>query len=121
MANKRKSLNKIRNQRKRRTRSKIFGTSEKPRLSVFRSNRYIYVQLIDDENRKTLFSASTRELKNQDKKIKKIEQAEEIGKLISQKAADKGIKKAVFNRREYRYHGRVKAVAEGARKAGLQV
>ena len=121
MANKRKSLNKIRNQRKRRTRSKIFGTAEKPRLSVFRSNRYIYVQLIDDENRKTLLSTSTQELKNKDKKLKKIEQAEEVGKLIGQKAQERGIKKAVFNRREYQYHGRVKAVAEAARKAGLQI
>lgn len=119
--NKRKLLNKVRNQRNRRTRSKIFGTSEKPRLSVFRSNRYIYVQLIDDENRKTLLSASTQELKISDKKLKKIEQAEEIGKLVGQKALEKGIKKAVFNRREYKYHGRIKAVAEGARKAGLSI
>jgi large subunit ribosomal protein L18 len=127
---KQKALNKIRLRRKMRVRAKIFGTSEKPRLSVFRSNRYTYAQLIDDENSRTLISASTKELdmrsrspkgQNQEKKLKKIEQAEKIGNLIAQKAVKKGIRKAIFNRREYQYHGRVKAVAEGARKAGLQL
>lgn len=103
-------------------RAKIFGTSKKPRLSVFRSNRYTYVQLIDDENSKTLLSASTRELKEKKlKKLKKMQQAEEVGALIAKKAEEKGIKCAVFNRRGYQYHGRVKAVAEGARKGGLKL
>ena len=100
--------------------ARIFGTSLKPRLSVFRSNRYTYVQLIDDENSKTLVGVSSNDLKNQNKKLKKIEQAEEIGKLAAQKALEKGIKKVIFSRREYKYHGRIKAVAEGARKGGLQ-
>ncbi len=100
-------------------RAKIFGTLEKPRLSVFRSNRYTYVQLIDDENGKTLLSVSTKELN--EKKLKKTQQAEGAGALIAKKAEEKGIKCAVFSRRGYQYHGRVKAVAEGARKGGLKL
>jgi len=119
--NRRKALNKIRNQRKRRSRAKIFGTSTKPRLSVFRSSRYVYVQLIDDENRKTLLSASTQEFKNKEKKLKKTEEAEKLGGLIAKRAIEKGIKKAVFSRRGYKYHGRIKAIAEEARKEGLQI
>ncbi len=119
--NKRKTLNKIRQRRQIRARAKILGTSDRPRLSVFRSNRYSYVQLIDDENGKTLFSASTREFKNKDKKLKKIEQAAELGGLVAKKAIEKGIKCAVFNRRGYKYHGRIKAIAEAARKEGLKI
>lgn len=120
--NPRKSLNKIRNQRKRRSRAKIFGTADKPRFSIFRSNYYTFGQLIDDKAGKTLVNASTREIKKS--KIKsqesKVALAEQLGEFIAQKAAEKGIKKAVFDRGRYRYHGRVKAVAEGARKGGLQ-
>jgi large subunit ribosomal protein L18 len=113
-----KDINKIRIQRKARDRAKIFGTAEKPRFSVFRSSRYTYAQLIDDMDGKTLVSASTKELKE---KGKKSELAEKLGELISKKAIEKGIKKAVFNRGSYKYHGRIKAVAEGARKGGLQL
>ncbi|MDP3015070.1 MAG: 50S ribosomal protein L18 [bacterium] len=118
-----KVLNKIRERRKKRTRAKIHGTAEKPRLSVFRSNRYTYVQLIDDEKGKTLVGASSREIKKS--KIKsqesKVALAGQLGELIAKKAVEKGIGKAVFNRGNYKYHGRVKAVAEGARKEGLQL
>lgn len=102
-----------------RTSAKIFGTLEKPRLSVFRSNIYTYAQLIDDLNRKTLVSASTHELKKE--KGSKTRGAESLGELIAKKALENKISTAVFNRGNYAYHGRVKAVAEGARKGGLKI
>ncbi len=118
----RKILNKTRLRRKNRSRAKIYGTVEKPRLSVFRSNRYTYVQLIDDKIGKTLVSASTQELMiNNKQQTTKKDLAGKLGELIAKKAAGKGIGKAVFNRGNYKYHGRVKAVAEGARKGGLQL
>jgi large subunit ribosomal protein L18 len=109
-------------QRKRRqlkVRAKVSGTAERPRLSVFRSNVGIFAQLIDDENSVTLISASTKEA---DKKGKanKTEAAFALGKLIAQKAADKKIVAVVFDRGGNKYHGRVKAVAEGAREGGLE-
>jgi len=116
--NSQKILNKIRIRRKKRTRAKIFGTADKPRLSIFRSNRYTYVQLIDDQTGKTLAGASTKEIKE---KKKKTEQAEQLGGLIAKKATEKHIKKVVFDRGKYKYHGRIRAVAEAARKAGLQI
>lgn len=137
---KKKVLNQIRLRREKRTRVKIFGTADKPRLSVFRSNYYTYGQLIDDEAGRTLVSASTKEIKKS--KVKgpacaepacrtgratagrqesKVVLSERLGELIAKKAVEKGIKKAVFDRGKYKYHGRVKAVAEGARKEGLQL
>lgn len=110
--------NKNRAFRKARSRAKISGTAEKPRLSVFRSNRYTYVQLIDDVQGKTLASASTQELK---KAGKKTELAQQLGGLIAEKAKKLGLNQAVFNRSFYRFHGRVKAVAEGARAGGLKI
>ncbi len=112
----RKNLN--RGLRKKRNRAIIFGTAEKPRLSVFRSNKYTYAQLIDDSKGNTLASASTREL---NKKGKKLELAEGLGALIAEKAKKAGIKSAIFNRSFYRYHGRVKALAEGAKSGGLKL
>ncbi len=117
----RKELNKIRFRRTQRARAKIFGISAKPRLSVFRSNYYTYAQLIDDEEGKTLASASTKELKNTSKDSSGQKQAELLGELIAQKATGKGIGSAIFDRRQYKYHGRIKAVAEGARKGGLKI
>lgn len=114
-----KNLNQIKERRKRRTRARLFGSLERPRLSVFRSNNYTYVQIIDDENGKTLASASTMELKKQTKATGK-ELAEKLGELISKKAIEKGIKKVVFDRGSYNYHGRVQAVADAARKGGLE-
>lgn len=103
--------------RHRRVRAKVKGTAKKPRFCVFRSAKHIYGQLIDDEKRKTLIAASDLEM---GKKNKKINLANEVGKLIAQKAVEKKISKVVFDRGGYNYHGRVKAVAEGAREGGLK-
>ena len=108
-----------RERRKNRNRAKIFGTAEKPRLAVFRSNRYTSVQLIDDVAGRTLAAASTKELKKAAKP--KAEQARLLGELIAAKAQKLNIKQAIFNKSSYLYHGRVKAVADGARAKGLQI
>jgi len=110
-------LNK-RKKRHKRLRGKIKGTSQRPRLFVFRSNQHIYTQLIDDEKNKILLSVSDLDLKSSQKSKK--EKALEIGKSIAEEALKKKIKKVVFDRGGYKYHGRVKAVAEGARKKGLE-
>lgn len=146
MLNKQKKLYR----RHQRVRARIFGMSCRPRLSVFRSLKHIYAQIIDDEKRKTLVAASDQKLKKiattetrnkketQKKKIQsfktgkvgsepqrlqekkgKINYAYEVGKLIAQKALKKNIKKVVFDRGSFKYHGRIKALAEGARKEGL--
>ena len=107
--------------RKIRIKRKVAGTSEKPRLSIFRSNMHIYAQLIDDQKRKTLFESSTVSEEFGKKKLKKAEEAFEVGKSIAKKAVEKGIKEAVFDRNGYRYHGRVKSVADGAREGGLKI
>ncbi len=101
-----------------RVRAKILGTAERPRLSVFRSNRFIYAQLIDDTKGVTLASISTRGMSA---KSKKQDQAAEIGESIGKKAVGLGVSQVVFDRSSYRYHGRVAKVAEGARKAGLKL
>lgn len=108
--------------RKGRVRVKISGTEERPRLSVFRSNRGMYVQLIDDNIGQTMASASSKEIdiKKLPKTNRKTALSLELGKLLAQKAAAKGIKGAVFDRNGYKYHGRVKALAEGVRKGGLK-
>lgn len=100
-------------------RKKIFGTAERPRLSVFRSPRNIFVQLVDDTAGRTLVSASTLE-KKLAKEKGKIARAKVIGKLIAERALGKGVKKVVFDRGDFLYHGRVKALAEAAREGGLQ-
>jgi len=91
--------------------------SGRPRLSVFRSHRQIYAQIIDDPSGKTLASASSMEIKS---KAKKAEKASAVGKKIAEKANKAGINSVVFDRSHYRYHGRVKALAEGARNGGLK-
>lgn len=103
--------------RSRRSRVNILGTAIRPRLSVFRSNKYTYAQLIDDNNGHTLVSAFT---KKGDYKGPKAEQAKVLGERLGEAAKKTGIKSAVFDRGNYKYHGRVKAVAEGARSAGLK-
>jgi large subunit ribosomal protein L18 len=108
-----------RKKRQQSIRKKLSGTTERPRLCVFRSNRYIYAQLIDDTKQKVLFSYSSANLK-ESKKKKKTEIALEVGKNIGKIAIDKGITKVAFDRAGYKYHGRVKALAEGARAAGLK-
>lgn len=102
-----------------RIRKKISGTSTQPRLSVFRSNKEIYAQLIDDIAGVTLVAASSRE-DGVTKSVNKTEQAKEVGKTLAEKAKSENIDLAVFDRSGYLYHGRVKALAEGAREAGLQ-
>jgi large subunit ribosomal protein L18 len=103
-----------------RIRKKISGSAVKPRLSVFRSNRDIYVQLIDDENGITLASASSRQADIAAQKVAKVEVSKMVGAAIAKKSEELGIKDVVFDRSGYIYHGRVKAVAEGAREGGLK-
>ena len=104
---------------KRRIRKNISGTPARPRLSVFRSNKQIYAQLIDDINGVTLASASSYK-KDASTKGNKIDQAKSIGKKIAEKASKVGIKTIVFDRNGYLYHGRIKALAESARENGLK-
>ncbi len=103
--------------RKKRIRAKIKGTKERPRLCVFRSAKHIYAQLVDDKEGKVVASSNDMEIKGENKKT---EAAKEVGKLIAKKAQKKEIKKVVFDRGPYAYHGRVKALAEGAREVGLK-
>ncbi len=110
---------KNRNQLKKRYLNKIFGTLEKPRLSVFRSNNHIYGQLIDDKYGKTLVSSSTLEKDLTLKTTSNKEAAYIVGKSLGQKAQQKNITKIIFDRGEKRYHGRIQSLAEGARETGL--
>jgi large subunit ribosomal protein L18 len=110
--------------RKQRIRKKVFGSSERPRLSVFRSARHIYAQIIDDRKGVTVASASSLEAAVKDRETNpeekgKIPTASLVGKLVAERSMEKGIKKVVFDRNGFLYHGRVKAVSDGARKAGL--
>ena len=100
-------------------RKKVIGTSQKPRLSVFRSNNDIYVQLIDDDGSKTLAAASSRDKDIAAQKANKVEKSKMVGAAIARKATELGLKDVVFDRGGNLYHGRVKAVAEGAREGGL--
>lgn len=108
--------------RHKRIRKKITGTPERPRLFVFKSLRHIYAHLIDDTAGKTLFTVSTLspELKGKLKTGGNIEAAKMVGKLLGEKAKERGITKVVFDRGGYKYHGRVKALADAAREAGLE-
>lgn len=105
--------------RKRRTRASIHGTSSVPRVSLFRSNRYLSVQLIDDEVHRTLIGLSTRQLEEPPKK--KMERATVLGARLAEEAQRLHIKRAVLHRGAYRYHGQVKAFADAARNAGLSL
>jgi large subunit ribosomal protein L18 len=119
-----------RGKRRRRIRARVFGTPDRPRLSVFRSNNYIYAQMIDDQKGLVLASANDKEIiaKGKDKKSSKSEKkvlsrkdlAFEVGILLASRAAKKKIKRIVFDRGGYKYHGRVAALAEGARKGGIE-
>jgi large subunit ribosomal protein L18 len=108
--------------RKRSIRRRISGTSDRPRLSVFRSSKYIYAQVIDDVSGEILVSASTQspELKDELQGKKKSEKAVLVGQLVAKKSLEREINKVVFDRNGFIYHGRVKAVADGAREGGLQ-
>ncbi len=104
---------------KRRIRKKVKGTEERPRLSVFKSNKQIYAQVIDDRKGHTMAAASSRELKEA-QGVPKTEQAKAVGKALAQKAHDAKVDQVAFDRNGYRYHGRVKALAEAAREEGLK-
>ena len=108
----------IRLKRRRRVRAKVVGTGERPRIAVFRSNRGISAQLIDDTAGRTLAHVSWTE--NDLKSLPKMEQAKRAGELLAQRAKDAGAETVVFDRGGYQYHGRVKALAEGAREGGLK-
>lgn len=116
--NDRKKLIEKRERRAIRTRARIQGTAERPRLSVFRSNKYMLAQLIDDVAGKTLAAATSKEIK---KKEPKLSGAAFVGKTIAERAKAVGVTAAVFDRGSYRYHGRVKALVEAARKEGINI
>lgn len=111
-----------RERRKLRIRKRVNGTSERPRLSVFRSARHIYAQVIDDTSGKTIAAASTlsKDLEGQLAESTKVDAAKKVGQLIAKACKDKGITKIVFDRNGYLYHGRVSALAQAAREAGLE-
>ena len=113
---------KARLKRKKRIRKKLFGTQQRPRLSVFRSSKHIYAQVIDDTLGHTLTTASSLEkaVKEQPKFDNKIAMANFVGKLLGKRTIEKGINQVVFDRNGFLYHGRVKAVSDGAREAGLE-
>ncbi len=117
-----KKIEKIRTKRKKRVRGKIFGTEERPRLSVFRSAAHIYVQAIADDKGQTLVQASSLspDIKERTRGMKKTLAAKEVGKLLASRLLEKGITKVVFDRGRFLYHGRVKSLADAAREAGLQ-
>lgn len=104
-----------------RIRKKISGTAERPRLAVYRSNKQIYVQVIDDLNRVTILSASSKEKEIASRTgVRKTEQANLVGKLLASKCKEKGIENVVFDRSGYKYHGRLKSLADAAREGGLK-
>jgi len=108
-----------RNRIRQRIRKKVSGSSDRPRMSVFRSNKYIYVQLVDDTIGHTLAAASSHD-EGIKRDIPKAEQASQVGEKVAEKAKEAGIDKVVFDRGGYLYHGRVKALADGARNGGLE-
>jgi large subunit ribosomal protein L18 len=110
----------VRFKRKKRIRARVEGSDERPRLSVFRSNKHLYVQLVDDAKGHTLVAASTLEEELKDKHGGTTEGAKTLGNLIAKRALAKKISKVVFDRSGYLYHGRIKAVADAAREGGLQ-
>jgi large subunit ribosomal protein L18 len=112
---------KVRKKREKRVRGKLTGTAERPRLSVFRSDKHIYAQVINDAQGTTIATASTlsKELAGKHKGIRKVDVAREVGKLIAARLRTLGVEKIVFDRGRFLYHGRVKALADAARESGL--
>ena len=104
--------------RRRRVRAKVHGSAERPRISVFRSNRGVFAQLIDDDAGRTIAAVNWTEAEIRD--LKPIDQAKRVGALLAERANAAGVERAVFDRGGYQYHGRVKAFADGAREAGLK-
>jgi large subunit ribosomal protein L18 len=103
--------------RRRRVRAKVRGSAERPRIAVFRSNRGLFAQVIDDDNGRTLASAGWTE--GELRGLKPMEQAKRVGEVLAQRASEAGVQEVVFDRGGYQYHGRVRALAEGAREGGL--
>jgi len=106
---------------KHRIRKRLSGNSERPRMTVYRSNKQIYVQVVDDVTGQTLVAASSKEKDIASQKVNKIDQAKLVGKRIAEKAKEKGIENVVFDRNGYLYHGRVKNLADAARESGLKL
>jgi large subunit ribosomal protein L18 len=119
--NSRKKLNERKQRRGNRVRATIIGTAERPRLSVYRSNRALYAQLIDDEKGRTILSASSAKVVKKGTKTVKSTAAFAVGEALGKEAVEKGIKSAKFDRSSYKFHGRVKQFADGAKKAGLKI
>ena len=109
-----------RDRRHRRVRKKVHGTAGRPRLAVFKSNRYIYAQIIDDDSGRTLAAASSQEKALRDKTLS-TESAGEVGKLLAERAAKAEVSEVVFDRGGYPYHGRIKALADAVREAGVKL
>jgi len=114
--NKNSAIRQRRLRRKRGIRKRLFGTPEKPRLSVFRSQKHLYAQVIDDVAGRTLAAASTQHVDQ----AATVEGANEVGRLVAEKAKTAGVEQVAFDRSGYRYHGRIKALADAAREAGLK-
>jgi large subunit ribosomal protein L18 len=112
--------NVVRKKRHARVRAKLTGTATRPRLNVYRSNQHIYAQVIDDTNSVTLVSASTLDKDLNLDSNSNVEAAQKVGELVAKRAVEKGVKSVVFDRGGYLYHGRIKALAESAREAGLE-
>jgi len=104
-----------------RIRKRVSGSQERPRMTVYRSNKQIYVQLVDDVTGQTLVSASSKEKEIASQKVNKIDQSKLVGKRLAEKAKEKGITTVVFDRNGYLYHGRVKNLADAARESGLKI
>jgi large subunit ribosomal protein L18 len=119
MSNKHKYKTIHRKMRHKRVRAKINGTSEVPRISVFKSNKNLFVQFIDDSSQKTLLSNSIKKIKN--KKMDKKDIATEIGELLAKDAKKAGVNRALLDKGGYKYHGRVKALADGLRRGGIKI
>ena len=113
------SRRQARDRRHRRVRKKVRGTADRPRLAVFKSNRYIYAQIIDDEGGRTLAAASSREKALAGKTLT-VDSATEVGKLLGQRASDANVAEVVFDRGGYPFHGRIKALADAVREAGVK-
>ena len=107
--------------RHKRVRAKLFGTAQRPRISIFKSNRHIFAQVIDDDKGKTIVSGSDVDLNQKASKVKKTESALRVGETLAAQILEKGIKAAVFDRGGFKYHGRIKALADGLQKSGIKI
>jgi len=116
-----RSTRELREKRHARIRKRVFGTTDRPRLSVFRSLKHIYAQIVDDSAQVTLVSASTLDSELKGKVDANVEAAKAVGSLVAKRAIEKGVKRVVFDRGGYQYHGQIKSLADAAREAGLDL